>query len=369
MPTEKKLRIIHTEASPHWGGQEIRIFEEMKWFREQGHEMILVAPDDGTLFKRCKEDGFQVISVYFTKPRTFLNILKMLWIIWRKKPEVLATHSSTDSWAGLTAAFLFRVKKCVRYRHVSAPVKNNILNKLQYKKLANSVITTAECIRRQIYKDLRVKKNNVHTIFTGISINSDLPDRNVTRSLVCKKHGINENDFIIGIISVIRGWKGHRYIVQAFEKISSVFPSTLLIVGGGPGYNSLAKYLKTSTFNQEKIKMVGHQDNTMEYYRTIDVCVLASYKNEGVPQCGLRSMFAETPFIGSNIGGIPEIILDNKNGINFESKDVTGIVDAIRKLQASEETRREIIQNAKSWVLNNASSDIQYNKCLKIFSC
>ena len=40
MSADKKLKIIHTEASPHWGGQEIRIFEEMKWFREQA-EMIL----------------------------------------------------------------------------------------------------------------------------------------------------------------------------------------------------------------------------------------------------------------------------------------------------------------------------------------
>ena len=74
---DKKLKIIHTEASPHWGGQEIRIFEEMKWFRQQGHEMILVAPDNGTLYKRSKAEGFKVISIYFTKPRTLLNILKM----------------------------------------------------------------------------------------------------------------------------------------------------------------------------------------------------------------------------------------------------------------------------------------------------
>ena len=84
MPTEKKLRIIHTESSPHWGGQEIRIFEEMKWFREQGHEMILVAPDNGNLYHRCMDAGFEVISVYFTKTKMPFNILQMLWIIWRK---------------------------------------------------------------------------------------------------------------------------------------------------------------------------------------------------------------------------------------------------------------------------------------------
>ena len=93
MSSNKKLKIIHTEASPHWGGQEIRIFEEMKWFREQGHEMILVAPDNGTLYKRCKEEGFQVISVYFTKPRTLLNILKMLWVLSGRLKPGCSWHS------------------------------------------------------------------------------------------------------------------------------------------------------------------------------------------------------------------------------------------------------------------------------------
>ena len=143
MPSDKKLKIIHTEASPHWGGQEIRIFEEMKWFREQGHEMILATPDNGTLYKRCKEEGFELISVYFTKPRTILNIARMLWIIWRLKPNAVATHSSTDSWAGLVAAYLLRVRKRVRYRHVSAPVKGNFLNKLQYSILANNLAITS----------------------------------------------------------------------------------------------------------------------------------------------------------------------------------------------------------------------------------
>ena len=59
MQAEEKLTIIHTEASPHWGGQEIRIFEEMKWFRKQGHKMILVAPDNGTLYQRCATEGFK----------------------------------------------------------------------------------------------------------------------------------------------------------------------------------------------------------------------------------------------------------------------------------------------------------------------
>ena len=35
----------------------------------------------------------------------------MLWIIWHIKPDVIGTHSSTDSWAGLIAAYLHNIKK------------------------------------------------------------------------------------------------------------------------------------------------------------------------------------------------------------------------------------------------------------------
>ena len=184
MSFNKKLKIIHTEASPHWGGQEIRIFEEMKWFRKQGHEMTLVAPDNGTLYKRCEEEGFQVISVYFTKPRTLLNILKMLWVLWRLKPDAVGTHSSTDSWAGLTTSYLLRIPKRVRYRHVSTKVTKNFLNGLQYKYLANLIVTTGDCISAPISDSFNLKPNTIHTIPTGILLNGKISDKECCRKLL-----------------------------------------------------------------------------------------------------------------------------------------------------------------------------------------
>ena len=190
MTSNKKLKIIHTEASPHWGGQEIRIFEEMKWFREQGHEMILVAPDNGTLYKRCKEEGFKVISVYFTKPRTILNIARMLWIIWKLKPDVVSTHSSTDSWAGLIGAYLLRIRKRVRYRHVSAPVKGNLLNAWQYKYLANLIFTTGQCIRKPLVIDFKLDRRKVISAPTPVpDFECKLP-KSMAKEILCAELGI-----------------------------------------------------------------------------------------------------------------------------------------------------------------------------------
>ena len=59
MINRDKIRVLHTEWSDGWGGQEIRIFNEAKWFRNRGHEVILAGPGDGQLIQRAKEEKLQ----------------------------------------------------------------------------------------------------------------------------------------------------------------------------------------------------------------------------------------------------------------------------------------------------------------------
>jgi glycosyltransferase involved in cell wall biosynthesis len=301
MSSIKKLKIIHTEASPHWGGQEIRIFEEMKWFREQGHEMILVAPDDGTLYMRCKDAGFQVISIYFTKPRTLLNILKMLWILWRLKPDVVGTHSSTDSWAGLIAAYLLKIKKRVRYRHVSALVKGNFLNKLQYSTLSNCIITTGKCIKNILIENLKINQNKIHVLATPVRKIPDLPSKEEARRLLQKELNLEEGVRFIGQVSVLRGWKGHLYLLEAFEAVArDLIDVHLVIIGDGSMQETILQKKEKSKF-QNRVHLIGYKENPCAYIRGLEIKILASVMNEGIPQALLQAMSCGVPIVLFNI--------------------------------------------------------------------
>jgi hypothetical protein len=50
-PADKKLRVLHTEASVGWGGQEIRILTEAQYFQAKGHEVLIAANAGST--ERC----------------------------------------------------------------------------------------------------------------------------------------------------------------------------------------------------------------------------------------------------------------------------------------------------------------------------
>jgi glycosyltransferase involved in cell wall biosynthesis len=367
MPTEKKLRIIHTEASPHWGGQEIRIFEEMKWFREQGHEMILVAPDNGTLFKRCKEEGFQVISVYFTKPRTLLNILIMLWVLWRLKPDVVGTHSSTDSWVGLTTATILGTKKRVRYRHISAPVKKNLLNRFQYTYLTNLIFTTGACIRNPLIEDFNLDQGKIYVMPTPVKVNVDVPSKEEARRKLQQELNLDKNALFIGQVSVLRGWKGHPFLLEAFYIIASEYPNLqLVIVGNGSMMQSLKNRQASSSFSK-RIHLVGHRENVHLYFMAFDCAILSSTHNEGIPQSLLQSMQVGTPVVGTKVGGIPEIIIHGETGYLAEPQDPQSLASAIMKVLDDLETAKKISINCQKQIEERFGWGVIGPKMLKLY--
>ena len=368
MSSNKKLKIIHTEASPHWGGQEIRIFEEMKWFREQGHEMILVAPDNGTLYKRCKEEGFKVISVYFTKPRTLLNIFRMLWIIWRLEPNAVATHSSTDSWAGLIASFILRIKVRVRYRHVSTTIRKNILNEIQYCYLCSIIVTTGECISEHIRKTFALDPLKVKSLPTALYPPDNIPTKVDSRNALIKEIGADKSSFAIGQVSVLRSWKGHSSLIDAFESVAQKYRKAILvIVGGGPIEKRVHNLVSKSIF-RERIYCLGHKENPWPYFSALDVVVLASTKNEGIPQVLLQAMYSETNVIGTTVGGIPEVIKNLQNGLLVEPENPLALAKSIEFYLNDKSKAEKMIREGKAFVDSKFSKNTLGKRLSEIYS-
>src|SRR5690348_11685205 len=100
------MRILHTESSKGWGGQEIRILKEAEGLRERGHEIILAVTAGGALVAKAKEKGFLVYEVCFEKKSILKTLVQLQRIIKDREIDIVNTHSSWDSWAGGLAARL-----------------------------------------------------------------------------------------------------------------------------------------------------------------------------------------------------------------------------------------------------------------------
>lgn len=363
---EQPKTIIHTEASGGWGGQELRTFTECQWFVDHGWNVILLAHDDSQISKRFKEAGMKTIHVPFFKKTQFRDLRTCLDIFKREQPYLVATHSNIDTRVGLIAASRAGVPHRIRYRHVSIPVRANLWNKVIYRKLATAIITTGDCISNPLINNLKLNPENVHTIHTGIKPPPTLIDREQARLQLCHQLKVPETTRFIGQVSVLRRWKGQADVMDGFDQIADKFPDYhLVLVGGGHGEEYLPPIAAQKKY-PDRIHFTGHQTDPWPYFRALDINLLASTEGEGIPQVGMQSMLCETAFIGTKIGGIPEIIKHGKTGLLVDANAPDQIAEALDQLLSDPEQLKKLVANAHDWAVTHTTVDDMAQKILKI---
>lgn len=349
--------IIHTEASDGWGGQEMRIFKELQEMRARGYRVALAAPAHSHIYKRCAEAGVECWPVKFSKLSKLSDIAYLTWRFLRKKPLVVGTHSSSDSWAGLIAAALAGVPAKIRYRHVSVPVRANFWNRFIYN-LPDDIITTGECICEAIEKSLGVRPGRLHTIATGINPPSNMLLPNAARAALQKKLGLPENARFIGMAAVLRSWKGHDFLMRAFDLISRKYPEYHLVLAY-PIREDMAEIL--TYFKKiagelscaRRIHFAGHETLVFENLAAWDCALLTSTKNEGIPQSLLQAMFARIPVVGTNVGGIPEIVKHSQTGLLVPPCNEEALSQAIDEVLSNPTAAAQRVENAYRMVCEN----------------
>lgn len=341
--TDRPLTIVHTEASCGWGGQDMRVLREAEWFRAQGHTVYIVTPPEAELFKRAKSSGFDPVPMAFKKNTQLGDFFRLRTFLKKVRPDVVGTHSSVDSRVGLFAAASLGVKCRLRYRHVSSIVKRNPVTRFQYAKLATHVITTGDSISRHLVESLDLNPEKITCVSTGVEPPPSLPSREEARVALCREHDLLDDARFIGQVSVLRSWKGHLHLFDAFEKLAGERPALhLLLVGDGPQMDPLLARKAASPF-ATRIVFRGHRENPWPDFLALDACALCSVSGEGIPQALMQAMSVGTPVVGTTTGGIPEVVEHDKGGLIIPPADPDALAGALREiLDNPEATARRV---------------------------
>lgn len=331
------LFVIHTEASLGWGGQEIRVLTEMAGMLARGHRMLLVCPAEARIFGEAQARGIQVVALPIGRKHwSGLSALRQL--LQTLRPDLVVTHSSTDSWlVALATRFWRAAPPAVRIRHISAPVGRNAVTRWLYARAAAHVVTTGELLRQQLIRDLHLEETHVTSVPTGIDLaRYAARDKSVAR----RELGLAEDGCIIGIIATLRSWKGHRYLLDAFAQLDDK-QARLLIVGAGPGFDNLTRQAEELGVSA-RVTMPGNQAEVAPWFAALDVFVLPSYANEGVPQAIMQAQASGLPVISTPVGSIPEIVADGETGLLVPPRDTEALKAAIDRLLNDAALRRRL---------------------------
>lgn len=352
--TERRLSILHTESSLGWGGQERRILLEAKALRERGHRLLLGCDPRGELYHRARKENFPVFPLPFGGLGRNLRAWQTLRrLLARERVDILNTHSSLDSWVGMLAwRTLGRRPVLVRTRHLSTPVRQSWPTRWLYHAPA-AIITTGENISQVLHERLGVPKSRLFAIPTGVPLEEFLPrppDPALRKSL-----RLPPDAFIFGTLSVLRSWKGHLFVLEALKRLLEAGEECFLIIVGEGPYRPVIEERLSALDLSEHVRLVGHQEQVADWLALMDVLVMASYAHEGVPQAVLQAMAMGKPVVASRVGGIPEVITPEANGLLIPAKDPDVLARAMHRLLQDKGLREDLGRRGKTLVLENFS--------------
>ncbi|MEG3638894.1 glycosyltransferase family 4 protein [Magnetococcus sp. PR-3] len=350
--SRQSLHIVHTEASLGWGGQEIRILTESKGLIGRGHRVSVLCSPESLLYKNAPNYGITPIPLPIHKKRVKGLSAVARWLN-EHEPDIIVTHSSTDSWlTALAARFRRRSIPVIRLRHISAPVTKNLPTKWLYGTLSQHVITTGELICDMLVDYNGLSRDHVTAIPTGIDLERYKP---ANAKQARKQLGLEETPFTIGIVATLRTWKGHEYLFKAFKALAAP-DCRLLVVGDGPMGPHYRKLLPKMGL-EDHVTLVGQQQDVVPWLQAMDLFCLPSYANEGVPQALMQAMACGLPCVSTPAGSIGEILKNDHNGLLVEPKNSQQLANALTHLREDPAHRQRLANQAHADAHENFGLD------------
>jgi len=325
---------------------------------------------NGGILPNIRKSALAKMQVPFLLFSEFFSILRTI-----KKEKINFVHAHWILPQGFLAAIIKKMYNVPFIVTVHAgdifPLKNPLLKKIAKFTLKNCSICTVNSVATKIATQKLTKKiPEIKIIPMGVDLKLFNPKKN--DSNLKKQLGIGGK--VVLVVGRLAEKKGLKYLIQAFPQVLKKFPKAkLIIIGEGPEKDNLKQITKNLKLNNN-IFFLGEIKNQYlpRYYSIADVFVLPSIiaKNgdtEGLGVVLLEAIATGTPVIGSNVGGIPDIIVNNKMGLLVEQKNTIQLSKSIIKILSDNKLRKEFIKTANNHVKEKYSWEKVSKNFLEIY--
>lgn len=273
-----------------------------------------------------------------------------------KKTDILHAHEAKAArWAQIEN--IFKNRKYIITRRVLNNIKQNFISKKLYQN-ASAVVAISSAIKNILLDfDKNIKIELISSVATTNNVNLD--------NVFNIKSRFKNKKLIGHIGALVDLQKGQSYIIEAAKELEKVRDDLAFVfVGTGKDENILKDLAK----NLQNVYFEGFKTNVVDYISAFDLFIFPSLE-EGLGSTLIDVMRLEVPIIATNVGGIPDLIENQKTGILIAPKNANAIKEAILKM--IDEDNSELIKNAKDKAKeftpgNMAKSYINlYNKLIK----
>lgn len=349
-----KLKLLLIVTQSQWGGAQRYVFDLANNLKND-FDITVACGQGGLLIDKLHENNIAV-KVFKNLVRN-INLFKDLACFWqvyrfikRKKFDIVHTNSSKAEILGNLAAKLARTPKIIFTAH--GFVFNEPLGKLKKiffigcekfaAKFADKIITVSDFDRKTAIENKIVKTDKFITVYNGVKCFEK----------VKLKETFDSMKITVGTVANFYPVKGLKYFIDAAKIVCEKFPRVKFkIIGDGFLRPQLEQQIKALHL-ENVVDLVGFKKDIFAIMKTMDIFVLASLK-EGLPYAILEAQSLGLPIIATNVGGIPEIIQDQKTGILVTAQNPDQLAQKIQLLIKNQNLRLKLAQAGQHNIKNN----------------
>lgn len=196
------------------------------------------------------------------------------------------------------------------------------------------IYACSEAVADFLSTEVGINPKNIVTILNGVDVNKF----NLKLDKIKKKKelGLDVKNLIVGTVSrLYEPKKGIKYLLKSARLLQDEIDFQLLIVGSGKDEVMLKKMANDLGVN---VTFLGNRKDVPEILSVMDVFALASLY-EGLPVSLLEAMAYSLPVVVTRVGGIPEVVINEKTGFMVEPKNVDQLSDKLKELLIDKQKR------------------------------
>jgi len=206
-------------------------------------------------------------------------------------------------------------------------------------RISSRIVVNSKAIERHLIEEQRVRADLTYLCYNGVDTNEFHPGGRQ------RMPALKDAKLVVGTVSVLREEKGLTLLVEAFSRIRTERDGMkLVIIGQGPMRGQL-EALRDRLGLQNDMVLAPTTSEVAAWMRSIDIFVLPS-TSESFSNALLEAMACGCCVIGSRVGGTPELIGDQTSGLLFDSGDLDGLVDCLKKVVRDDELRERFASAA-----------------------
>ncbi|MBR4874640.1 MAG: glycosyltransferase family 4 protein [Clostridia bacterium] len=336
------INVYQVVSDTNIGGAGRYLLNYVKYFDRNKFKVTVLVPEGSMLLAPLKE--FLDISVkeipYMADksydPRCVSAIRE---IFSSEKIDIVHTHASLSA---RVAARKEKVGKIISTRHCIEPVSKfpvSVLKAIVNNFLCDIYVAVSDAVFDNLRKS-GIKKSKIRTVYNGVEKIEKISDEEKNN---LKKEFDIKDETVFSVFARLEEVKGHKYFIEAAKKfLEDGGKGKFLIVGDG----SLKEELKSLAKDTPDIIFTGYKEDTTPYLNITDVNVISS-SSEAMSLAILEAMSAKKPTVATKVGGNPQLIENNENGILCDYKDSSAMALAFLKMADDKEFYEKCAEKAK----------------------